>query len=79
MRFGAAFLCQSSAISSAAFWPALCGEGLRKITIEPVFGQYNRRVDQFMRRGRAAVQSELRVAATHNMLKLHNHWIANTA
>jgi hypothetical protein len=49
---------------------------LRKITIEPVFGQikYNRRVDQFMRRGRAAVQSELRlVAATHNMLKLHNH------
>jgi transposase len=55
---------------------------LRKTTIEPVFGQikYNRRVDQFMRRGRAAVQSELRlVAATHNMLKLHNHWIANTA
>ena len=30
---------------------------LRKITIEPVFGQikYNRRVDQFMRRDRAAV------------------------
>jgi hypothetical protein len=54
----------------------------RKITIEPVFGQikYNRRVDHFMRRGRAAVQSELRlVAATHNMLKLHNHWIANPA
>ncbi|MBV9413647.1 MAG: transposase [Solirubrobacterales bacterium] len=55
---------------------------LRKTTIEPVFGQikYNRRVDQFMRRGRAAVHSELRlVAATHNLLKLHNHWIANTA
>ena len=55
---------------------------LRKTTIEPVFGQikYNRRVDHFMRRGRAAVHSELRlVAATHNMLKLHNHWIANTA
>jgi hypothetical protein len=55
---------------------------LRKTTIEPVFGQikYNRRVDQFMRRGRAAVQSELRlVAATHNMLKLHTHWIANSA
>ena len=55
---------------------------LRKITIEPVFGQikYNRRVDQFMRRGRAAVQSELRlVAATHNLLTLHNHWIANPA
>ena len=55
---------------------------LRQATIEPVFGQikHNRRVDQFMRRGRAAVQSELRlVTATHNMLKLHNHWIANTA
>src|SRR6202042_2088663 len=55
---------------------------LRKTTIEPVFGQikYNRRVDRFMRRGRAAVRSELRlVAATHNLLKLHNHWIANTA
>jgi hypothetical protein len=55
---------------------------LRKITIEPVFGQikYNRCVTQFMRRGRAAVHSELRlVAATHNLLKLHNHWIANTA
>jgi transposase len=49
---------------------------LRKITIEPVFGQikYNRRIDQFMRRGRAAVQSELRlVAATHNLLKLVCH------
>lgn len=54
---------------------------LRETTIEPVFGQikYNRRIDQFMRRGRAAVQSELRlVAATHNMLKLHNHWIADS-
>jgi Transposase DDE domain len=53
---------------------------LRKITIEPVFGQvkYNRRVDRFMRRGRGAVHSELRlVAATHNLHKLHNHWIAN--
>jgi transposase len=55
---------------------------LRKTTIEPVFGQvkYNRRVDRFMRRGRPAVHSELRlVPATHNLLKLHNHWIANTA
>ena len=55
---------------------------LRKATIEPVFAQikHNRRVDHFMRRGRAAVQSELRlVAPTHNMLKLHNHWITNTA
>jgi hypothetical protein len=54
----------------------------RKITIEPVYGQikHNRGITQFMRRGRAAVQSEWRlVAATHNMLKLHSHWIANTA
>jgi transposase len=54
----------------------------RKITVEPVYGQikYNRRVSQFMRRGRAAALSEWRlVAATHNLLKLHNHWIADTA
>jgi transposase len=54
----------------------------RKITIEPVFGQikYNRHIDRFMRRGRAAAQSEWRlVTATHNLLKLHSHWIANTA
>jgi hypothetical protein len=54
----------------------------RKITIEPVFGQikYNRRIDRFMRRGRAAAKSEWRlVTATHNLLKLHTHWIANTA
>jgi len=54
----------------------------RKVTIEPVFGQikYNRRIDRFMRRGRAAAQSEWRlVTATHNLLKLHSHWIADTA
>ena len=54
----------------------------RKITIEPVFGQikYNRRIDRFMRRGRAAARSEWRlVAATHNLLKLHSHWIATPA
>ena len=54
----------------------------RKITVEPVYGQikYNRHIDRFMRRGRAAAQSEWRlVAATHNLLKLHSHWIANTA
>ena len=54
----------------------------RKITVEPVYGQikYNRRVDRLMRRGRAAAQSEFRlVAATHNLLKLHSHWIADTA
>jgi transposase len=54
----------------------------RKITIEPVFGQikYNRHIDRFMRRGRAAAQSEWRlVTATHNLLKLHTHWTASTA
>jgi len=54
----------------------------RKITIEPIFGQikHNRHIDRFMRRGRTAAQSEWRlVTATHNLLKLHSHWIANTA
>lgn len=47
-----------------------------------VYGQikYNRRIDRFMRRGRAAAQSEWRpVTTTHNMLRLHSHWIADTA
>lgn len=50
---------------------------LRKITIEPVYGQikHNRGISRFMRRGRAAVQSEWRlITATHNLLKLHSHW-----
>jgi Transposase DDE domain len=54
----------------------------RKVTIEPVFGQikYNRHIDRFMRRGRSAAQSEWRlVTATHNLLKLHSHWIATAA
>ena len=49
---------------------------LRKQTIEPVFGQIkgNRRLDRFLLRGRAAVRAEWRmIAATHNLLKLHNH------
>ena len=51
----------------------------RKQTIEPVFGhtKHNRGFRQFRRRGRAAARSEWRlVAATHNLVKLHNHWIA---
>jgi hypothetical protein len=51
----------------------------RKLSIEPVFGQIkaNRRIDRFGRRGRAAVRSEWRlIAASHNILKLHNHRIA---
>jgi hypothetical protein len=50
-------------------------------TVEPVFGQtkFNRRLDRFLRRGRAACRSEWRlIAATHNLLKLHNHRIAAT-
>jgi transposase len=50
---------------------------LRKRTVEPVFGQikFNRRCDRFQRRGRAAARSEWRlITATHNLLKLHNHW-----
>ncbi|HME02665.1 MAG TPA: transposase, partial [Solirubrobacteraceae bacterium] len=51
----------------------------RMATVEPVFGQvkFNRGIDRFQRRGRAAVRSEWRLAAaTHNLLKLHNHRIA---
>ncbi len=54
----------------------------RKITVEPLYDQikFNRRIDRFQRRGRAAARSEWRlVAATHNLLKLHSHWITNTA
>ena len=51
----------------------------RKFSIEPVFGQIkaNRRLDRFLRRGRAAVRSEWRlITASHNLLKLHSHWTA---
>jgi Transposase DDE domain len=50
-------------------------------TVELVFGQtkFNRRLDCFLRRGRAACRSEWRpIAATRNLLKLHNHRIAAT-
>jgi hypothetical protein len=51
----------------------------RKATVEPVFAQnkFNRGFGRFQRRGRAAARSEWRFqAATHNLLKLHSHWIA---
>jgi DDE family transposase len=51
----------------------------RRHSIEPVFGQieHNRGMTRFRRRGRAAARSEWRlIAATHNLMKLHNHWIA---
>jgi hypothetical protein len=52
--------------------------GKRRGMIEPVFGQtkFNRRIDRFQRRGRAACRSECRlITATHNLLKLHRHRI----
>ena len=54
----------------------------RQATIEPVFAQmkFNRRLDRFMRRGRAPCRSEWRLmAATHNLLKLHSYKTALAA
>jgi hypothetical protein len=54
----------------------------RQPMIEPVFAQtkFNRRMDRFRRRGRAAARSEWRlITATHNLLKLHRHEIAAAA
>jgi transposase len=51
----------------------------RQQLIEPVFAhtKFNRRLDRFHRRGRAAVRTEWRlIAATHNLLKLHRHQLA---
>jgi hypothetical protein len=48
----------------------------RQAIIEPVFAntKFNRGIDRFRRRGRAAVRSEWRlITATHNLLKLHRH------
>jgi transposase len=50
--------------------------GLRTQMIEPVFAdtKFNRRIDRFQRRGRAACRSEWRlITATHNLLKLWRH------
>ncbi len=47
--------------------------------IEPIFGntKHNRGFTQFARRGRAAARTEWRLlAATHNLLKLHQHFAA---
>jgi transposase len=51
----------------------------RNVMIEPVFGhtKFNRRIERFQRRGRAAARSEWRlITATHNLLKLHTHTLA---
>ena len=47
--------------------------------IEPVFAdtKFNRGVDRFLRRGRAAARSEWRLTnAAHNLLKLWRHTAA---
>jgi hypothetical protein len=46
----------------------------RQGMIEPIFAntKFNRRIDRFLRRGRAACRSEWRlITSTHNLLKLH--------
>jgi len=51
----------------------------RTATVEPVFAQnkFNRGFRRFQRLGRAAARWEWRIqAATHNLLKLHSHWIS---
>ncbi len=54
----------------------------RPAMIEPVFGdtKFNRKIDRFQRRGRAACRSEWRlINATHNLLKLYKHTTATPA
>jgi hypothetical protein len=51
----------------------------RNAMIEPVFAdtKFNRRIDRFLRRGRAAARSEWRLTnAAHNLLKLWRHTTA---
>jgi transposase len=51
----------------------------RHKVIEPVYGQikFNRKIDRFLLRGRGGARCEWRLAAaTHNLLKLHQHKIA---
>jgi transposase len=48
----------------------------RQVMIDPVFAdtKFNRRIDRFLRRGRAAARSEWRLTtAAHNLLKLWRH------
>ena len=54
----------------------------RQVMVEPVFAdtKFNRRIDRFLRRGRAAVRSEWRMTnAAHNLLKLWRHSLAIAA
>ena len=54
----------------------------RQTMIEPIFAdtKFNRRIDRFLRRGRAAARSEWRLTnAAHNLLKLWRHTTAAAA
>jgi transposase len=54
----------------------------RQTMVEPVFAdtKFNRRIDRFLRRGRAAARSEWRLTtAAHNLLKLWRHTNAPVA
>jgi hypothetical protein len=54
----------------------------RQVMVEPVFAdtKFNRRIDRFLRRGRAAARSEWRLTnAAHNLLKLWRHTTAIAA
>jgi transposase len=56
--------------------------GKRTAMIEPVFAdtKFNRKIDRFQRRGRAACRSDWRlITATHNLLKLWRHSTAPIA
>jgi len=55
---------------------------VRQTMIEPIFAdtRFDRRIDRFLRRGRAAVRSEWRLTnAAHNLLKLWRHTSASAA
>jgi hypothetical protein len=81
---------QARGVSSVVFQEPVVDRGLngranpeldrkRQTTVEPVFAQmkFNRRLDRFMRRGRAPCRSEWRLmAATHNLLKLYSRQTA---
>ena len=50
--------------------------------VEPIFGdtKHNRGFTRFARRGRSAARTEWRLlSATHNLLKLHQHFAASSA
>jgi Transposase DDE domain len=54
----------------------------RQTMVEPIFAdtKFNRGIDRFLRRGRAAARSEWRLTnAAHNLLKLWRHSLTPAA